>query len=136
MYLLDTNFVSELRKGPRANPGVRRFLEDEADGALYLPVQVIGELRRGVHNVRTRGDKIQARLLEEWLDDMVDSFQDRLIVFDVECAQLWGTLMVPCPHHPIDKQIAAVALIHDMTVVTRNVDDFRPTGAKVLNPFR
>ena len=66
---------------------------------------------------------------------VVSDYADRILAFDEECAQVWGRLMSPHPEHSTDKQIAAIALIHDLTVVTRNVDDFRGTGAKVKNPF-
>ena len=77
----------------------------------------------------------QAGQLENWLDLVVTDYADRILGFDGECAQLWGCLMSPNQQHPIDKQIAAVALIHDLTVVTRNGDDFRGTGVRLRNPF-
>lgn len=135
MYLVDTNVVSEARKGSKANLGVRRFWQtvDEAD--VYLSVQTIGEIRRGLENIRRRGDVPQARKLEKWLDRIVIDYADRILDFDKDCAQVWGKLMSPHHQHPIDKQIAAIALIHGLTVVTRNVDDFRETGVPLKNPF-
>ena len=62
-------------------------------------------------------------------------YADKILSFDEECAQVWGRLMSPHPEHSIDKQIAAIALIHDLTVVTRNVDDFRGTGVAIMDPF-
>lgn len=135
MYLVDTNVISEARKGRKANPGVQRFFQAiEAEG-LYLSVQTIGEIRRGLENIRRRGDLPQARKLEKWLDLIVADYADRILSFDEECAQVWGRLMSPHHEHPIDKQIAAIALIYDLTVVTRNVDDFRGTGTRTSNPF-
>jgi predicted nucleic acid-binding protein len=135
MYLVDTNVISEARKGRKANPGVQRFFQAiEAEG-LYLSVQTIGEIRRGLENIRRRGDLPQARKLEKWLDLVVADYADRILSFDEECAQVWGRLMSPHHEHPIDKQIAAIALIHDLTVVTRNVDDFRGTATRTSNPF-
>jgi hypothetical protein len=98
-------------------------------------VQTIGEIRRGLENILHRGDLPQAKKLEKWLDLVVANYDDRILSFDEECAQVWGRLMSPHHQHPIDKQIAAIALIHDLTVVTRNVDDFRGTGTRVCNPF-
>lgn len=135
MYLVDTNIISEARKGSRANPGVRAFWRNADAGDLYLSVQTIGEIRRGLENIRKRGDGVQAQLLEGWLALVLTEYADRILAFDADCAQVWGTLMSPHPQHPIDKQIAAIALIHDMTVVTRNVEDFKGTGVRLKNPF-
>ncbi len=136
MYLLDTNVISELRKGGRANPGVTAFFATLAPEDIYLSVVTIGEIRRGLENLRARGDREQAGRLEAWLDKVVTDFSDRILDFDLECAQVWGKLMSPHPQHPIDKQIAAIALIYDLTVVTRNTDDFVSSGVRKLNPFR
>lgn len=136
MYLLDTNVISELRKCGRANPGVTTFFATLAPEDIYLSVVTIGEIRRGLENVRARGDREQAGRLETWLDKVVTDFSDRILDFDLECAQVWGKLMSPHPQHPIDKQIAAIALIYDLTVVTRNTDDFVSSGVRKLNPFR
>ena len=135
MYLIDTNVVSEARKGKNANPGVRKFFQTTDPNDLYLPVQTIGEIRRGLENLRQRGDLPQAKKLEKWLDLIVTEYADRILGFDEECAQVWGRLMSPHHEHPIDKQIAAIALIHDLKVVTRNINDFRGTGVALENPF-
>lgn len=135
MYLVDTNVISEARKGIKANPGVRKFFQITAPGDLYLSAQTIGEIRRGLENIRHRGDLPQTSKLEKWLDLVVSDYADKILTFDEECAQVWGRLMSPHPEHPIDKQIAAIALIHDLAVVTRNVDDFRGTGVEIVNPF-
>ena len=136
MYLLDTNVISELRKGGRANHGVTAFFATLAAEDIYLSVVTIGEIRRGLENVRARGDREQAGRLEAWLDKVVTDVSDRILEFDLDCAQVWGKLMSPHPQHPIDKQIAAIALIYDLTVVTRNTDDFVSSGVRSLNPFR
>ena len=135
MYLIDTNVVSELRKGARADIGVSAFFAALDPQHIHLAVQTIGELRRGLENVRGRGDHAQADRLESWLDDITSDYAERLLGFDLDCAQVWGKLMSPDPQHPIDKQIAAIALIHDLTVVTRNTADFASTGVRLLNPF-
>ena len=137
MYLVDTNVISEARKGPRAHPGVRQFFQraaEERDG-LYLSVVTVGELRRGVELIRQRGDLMQASLLERWLNELLSAYADKVLPFDAEAAQVWGRLRVPSPAHELDKQIAATALIHGLTVVTRNVADFTGTTVDLLNPF-
>jgi predicted nucleic acid-binding protein len=137
MYLVDTDVISEIRKGEKANSGVRAFFEsashDRAD--LYLSVVSIGELRQGVERIRHRGDREQADLLERWLKHVSRAYADSILPIDEETAHVWGRLRVPNPENPLDKQIAATALIHDLTVVTRNTEHFSPTGVKLKNPF-
>lgn len=136
MYLVDTNVISEARKGAQATPGVTAFWRGADATNIYLAAQTVGELRRGLENIRLRGDAGQAARLATWLDQVTTDYADRILAFDADCAQVWGKLMSPHPQHPIDKQIAAIALIHDLTVVTRHVDDFRGTGTRLHNPFR
>jgi toxin FitB len=137
MYLVDTDVISEIRKGQRANAGVRDFFEsatrDRMD--LYLSVVSIGELRQGVERIRHRGDIEQASLLERWLKQVSRAYADAILALDEETAQVWGRLRVPNPENPLDKQIAATALMHDLTVVTRNTEHFAPTGVRLKNPF-
>ncbi|MGB5133817.1 MAG: type II toxin-antitoxin system VapC family toxin [Prochlorococcaceae cyanobacterium] len=137
MYLVDTNVISEARKGRRANPGVQAFFSEasEQNLLLFLSAITIGELRRGVDLIRHRGDRDQADALENWLALLLQDYGDRVLPLDSEAAQLWGHLRVPNPQHALDKQIAAIALLHDLTVVTRNTADFSPTGVRVNNPF-
>jgi len=137
MYLVDTDVISEARKGEKGNPGVHQFFRDaEREGIpLYLSVITIGELRQGVENVRHRGDEPQARLLERWLNRITATFEDAILAVDREIAEIWGRLRVPHPENPLDKQIAATAVINDLTVVTRNTAHYVSTGAKVFNPF-
>lgn len=137
MYLIDTNVISEARKGPRAHPGVRRFFRQASTAGtpLFLSVVTLGELRRGVELIRHRGDTAPAAVLEAWLDLVLQGYGDSILPLDADAAQVWGRLRVPSPEHPIDKLIAATALIHDLTVVTRNTADFLPTPVRCLNPF-
>jgi predicted nucleic acid-binding protein len=122
MYLVDTNVVSEIRKKQQANPGVRSFFKKavEDDSPLFLSVVTVGELRRGVELVRYRGDLHQALQLEQWLDALLNEYQDYILGINHDIAQLWGKLRVPHPEGAIDKQITATALIYDLTVVTQN----------------
>jgi predicted nucleic acid-binding protein len=137
MYLIDTNVISEARKKNKADPGVLSFFARvEAEGTpVYLSVVTVGELRRGIELIRHRGDASQARQLEAWLQTVLTEYADCILPMDEDIAQLWGRLRVPHPEHALDKQIAATALIHDLTVVTRNQRDFEETGVRVLNPF-
>jgi toxin FitB len=137
VYLVDTDVISELRKKKNANVGVIAFFKEasSSDVALYLAAMTIGELRRGVELVRYRGDAQQAQTLERWLDRLLSDFGDRILAFDADVAQVWGRLRAPHPENPLDKQIAATALIHDLVLVTRNVKHFAATGVKVFNPF-
>jgi predicted nucleic acid-binding protein len=143
MYLLDTNVLSELRKRGNANWGVRRFFETTDPDELFLPVQVIGEIRAGIAKLRRRGSAEElkrAAAYDAWLtQDLLQGYGGRIIDFDADCAMVWGELLSgeKKDPHTIDKQIAAMALIRDMTVVTRDQGaSFRTVpGLKMLNPF-
>lgn len=101
---------------------------------VFLAAVTVGELRRGVELIRHRGDHTQA-LLEEWLAEVPQHYSDRDLGLVGDAAQILGRLRVPDPHHAIDKQIAAIALQHDLTVATRNTNDFASCGVRLLNPF-
>jgi len=135
LYLLDSNVVSELRKKKSMNTGVLNFFQSIDSAEVYLPVQTIGELRRGVENLRNRGDVSQAKKIEGWLNLILSEYSDRIIEFDADCAQVWGRLMSPHNQNAVDKQIAAIGLIHGMSIVTRNVKHFAGTGTTLINPF-
>ena len=137
VYLIDTNVISEARKGARADPGVRAFFDASIAGRvrLYLSAVTVGELRRGVELIRHRGDATQAGLLQAWLSSVLQDYREQLLPFDADVAQVWGRLRVPHHEHAIDKQLAATALIYDLTLVTRNVADFSVTGVRLFNPF-
>ncbi len=137
MYLIDTNVISEARKRAKANRGVRLFFHRVAREGIpvFISVITLGELRRGVELIRHRGDRRQAERLETWLDMLLIEYQDGILDFDQDIAQLWGRLRVPHSENALDKQIAATALIYDLTIVTRHQADFLQTGVPVLNPF-
>ncbi|GHJ49281.1 hypothetical protein Cs7R123_66230 [Catellatospora sp. TT07R-123] len=102
---------------------------------VYISVLVVGEIRQGVERLRPRKPG-QAEVLEQWLDGLVAMYQDRILPVTVEVAQQWGRLNVP-PYIPpiVDGLMAATALVHRMTLVTRNVVDFVRTGVPIVNPF-
>lgn len=137
MYLVDTDVISEIRKREKADFGVIAFFRETSknDDALYLSVITVGELRRGVEIIRRRGDRAQANQLEQWLTLVLREYAENILTFDAETAQVWGRLRVPHPENPLDKQIAATALIHDLTLVTRNVRHFEGLGVRLLSPF-
>ena len=138
MYLIDTNVLSDVRKKSKANPGVLDFFDRVSASELrvYISVITVGELRRGVELIRHRGDSGQAEHLEKWLQSLLNEYSDHILGLDADTAQLWGLLRVPRSENALDKQIAATALIHDLTVVTRNEKHFVDTGVTVLNPFK
>lgn len=103
--------------------------------ALFLSVITIGELRQSVEIIRHRGDKPLAERLERWLGRVTNDYADAILPFDEETAHISGRLRVPNPENPLDKQIAATALIYDLVVITRNTAHYEPTGARLMNPF-
>ena len=133
-YLLDTNVASETRKGPRADAGVVSWLEGVEDAGLFLSVLVVGEIRKGVEQVRPR-DPVKARALEVWLDGLERKFGDRVLPVTMAIADQWGRLGAIRPISTVDGLLAATALIHDLVLVTRNVTNVGHTGVRLLNPF-
>jgi toxin FitB len=137
VYLVDTDVLSEARKAEKGNAGVRAFFATAKKNNidLYVSVITIGELRQGVERIRYRGDAIQANRLEHWLSQVTTEYAERILPLDEEAAHVWGRLRVPNEENPLDKQIAATAMTHDLIVVSRNSDHYMPTGVGVLNPF-
>ncbi len=134
-WLLDTNVLSELRKGARADAGVRAWFDQAADAELFTSVMVLGEIRRGIESVRRR-DSTAALAIEQWLLRLTETFADRVLPVDAEVADRWGALNVPDPVPTVDGLLAATALVHDLTLVTRNVRDVERTGVRSFDPFR
>jgi hypothetical protein len=137
MLLLDTNVISELRKAKtgKINPNVKVWAESVAPTTLFLSVVTLLELEMGIGLIERR-DLAQAALLRTWLNHHVlPTFNRRILAVDTAVALCCGKLHVPDPRSDRDALIAATALVHDMTVVTRNVADFKPTGVRILNPW-
>jgi predicted nucleic acid-binding protein len=133
-FLVDTNVVSELRKGRRANPNVRSWFESVDDAEVYLSVLVIGELRQGVESLRRR-DPASAAQLDRWLHELVAMHAKRVLPVDAAIADRWGRLSVPDPISTVDGMLAATALVHSLTLVTRNVRHVQRTGVRHVDPF-
>jgi toxin FitB len=133
-FLLDTNILSELRKENRCDPGVRKWFAETAAENLFVSVLVLGEIRQGIERIRLR-DRPQAQALEKWLRWISAEFGDRLLPVDEKVADRWGRLGVRQPVPLLDALLAATALVHDLTLVTRDVTGVAPTGVKLLNPF-
>ena len=132
-WLVDTNIISELRKGERAPAGVRAWFDGAAEDELFTSVLVLGELRRGLESIRRR-DLPSALALEQWLLRLTDTFGDRILPVDTAIADRWGRLNVPDPIPTVDGLLAATALVHDLTLVTRNTRDVERTGVRLLDP--
>lgn len=133
-FLLDTNVVSELRKRDRADALVRRWIDDHQTDEFWLSVLVVAELRRGVESIRRR-DPPAASSLMAWLESTIADYEDRILPVTLPIGQRWALLSIPNPLPVIDGLVAATALEHDLTLVTRNLDDVQRTGVAVVNPF-
>jgi predicted nucleic acid-binding protein len=132
-FLLDTNVVSEIRK-KQPDPGVSTWFASVPAGKLFLSVLVVGEIRQGIERLARR-DRAQAEVFERWLSQLLDGYGDRVVPITAPIAETWGRLNVPHPVPVVDGLMAATALVHDWTLVTRNVGDVRPTGVRLLDPF-
>jgi len=133
-FLIDTNVLSELRKGRQCNANVAAWYEAAPPQSLYLSVLVLGEIRKGIELARPR-DPEKARRFEVWLDAVESAFGDRIIPVDRAIANMWGQMQALRPIAVVDGMLAATARVHDLTLVTRNAADVVGLGAKLLNPF-
>lgn len=135
-HLLDTNVISELRRSKsRANPEVRRWVSAQHPSALHLSAITVLEVELGIARLARR-DQYQADRVRAWLeDDLLDVFAGRILAIDVAVARQAAQLHVPDPRPERDALIAATALVHGLTVVTRNIADFAPMGVPVVNPW-
>lgn len=134
-YLVDTNVISELRKGPRCDPSVAAWWSSVPEDDIFLSVLTVGEIRKGIESVRRR-DVASATALESWLAGIVRDHADRILPIDVEIVDEWGRMNVPDPLPVIDGLLAATAKVRALTFATRNTVDIARTGVDLLNPWR
>lgn len=133
-FLVDTNAISELRR-KRPDPRVLAWFASMADECLYFSVLGVGEIRRGIEKLAVSE---QRSLLLTWLEhELIPWFGERLLAIDLAVAERWGRLLAEAgrPLPTVDSLLAATALVHDLTVVTRNATDFALPGVRVLNPW-
>ena len=133
MFLLDTDVLSALRRRDRNQEAVR-WVEAQRTSDLYVSVVTVGEIERGIIQQK-RHDPSFAQELSLWLDRLLGWYRDRILPVDVATARRWGQLSATLGHDGADLLIAATALEHGLTVVTRNIRDFEPTGVPTLNPL-
>ena len=133
MHLIDTVVLSELRK-PQRDAGLASWVERQRTTDLFVSVITIGEIERGIARQRA-SDPDFAAALAAWLDRVLALYGERILPFDLPVARRWGQLSAAFGNDSADLMIAATALEHGLTVVTRNVSDFKPTGVATLNPF-
>jgi len=132
-YLLDTNVVSELRK-PKPHGAVLAWIENIPDDSLFVSAVTLGEIQSGIEMTREQNAP-KAQEIEIWLDEVARSYN--VLVVDATIFRLWGRLMHRrADHHLEDALIAATALVRELTVATRNVDDFKPFEVAIVNPFK
>jgi predicted nucleic acid-binding protein len=133
--LVDTNVVSELKRGSRASPRVLAWFAEMPPEHVYTSVIVLGELQRGVELLQKR-DRAQARILENWYNAVRHRLGDRVLDITEQVMMVWARISVPDMLPAYDGLIAATALAHDLTVATRNTVDYRRTGVKVIDPWK
>ena len=135
MYLLDTNVISELRHGkPKQSPAVRHWAADKEMSRLFLSAITVLELEKGVQALEQKKPS-QGSALRDWLDRVKTAFADRILPFTEDTAIICAALHFPSPNPERDAMVAAIALQHRMTLVTRNTVDFENTGVGLINPF-
>lgn len=133
-YLLDTNVLSETRR-KLADERVIGFLSSAEPSVLFLSVLTLGELRKGVA-LKGRSDPSAAKALGSWVDGLEYSFADRILGVDAATAKLWGELSARRPRSVVDTLLAATAVVHGLTLVTRNTADVLDTGVTLLDPWK
>ena len=133
-FLLDTNILSELRKAERCDFNVLSWFKSVESTQLFTSVLVIGEIRRGIENIRRR-DAQSAYHLECWLENVQSNFQERILPIDERIAETWGYLNAIRPLPVIDGLLAATAKTYDLILVTRNIKDIQNINVQCINPF-
>ena len=135
MFLLDTNVISEVRKGGRSDLNVSDWYAGVGESLLFISSLTIGEIRRGIELARRRRDIDQAEALEAWLQTVIEGFSGRILSVDAQVADIWGRISAIRPVPVVDGLLAATAMAYYMTLVTRNVSDVEGLGVRVLDPF-
>ena len=133
-WLIETNVISEVRKGPRCHPGVAAWWAGVEDRDLFLSTLTLGEIRKGVEGVRPR-DPAKAAALEGWLAEVADAFGPRVLGVDAAVAEAWGRMSAARSVPVADALLAATAGVHGLVLVTRNVADVEGLGIRALDPF-
>ncbi len=133
-YLLDTNVVSELRRGLKCDPKVRTWVDDTPHDLMFVSVLTLGEIRAGIESKRRR-DVAQAEAIERWLDAVTERFAGRILPVTATEADRWGRIPLQGQMPDVDGLIAATALVHGLTVVTRNTSHFWRSNVATFNPF-
>jgi predicted nucleic acid-binding protein len=133
-YLIDTNVISELRKGKRANPGVASWFASLADEEVFLSALTLGEIRRGIESIRLR-DLTAATALESWFGRISEAHRAHVVPVDRAIAEEWGRMNAPDPLPVVDGLLAATAKVAGLTLATRNTDDIARSGVSFFNPF-
>ena len=134
-FLLDTNVLSELRKGARCDPSVTSWAARESRETHYLSALSLGEIRKGIELLRRKAPR-DASALEDWLARLVGQYEGFILPITPEIAETWGRLCARRPLPAIDSLLAATAIEFSLTIATRNTADFKGTGVKTVNPFR
>ena len=135
MFLIDTNIISELRKGQRCNAGVAAWYTGVTEDELFICALTLGEIRKGIELLRQRSDVEQAYIYERWIQEVIKKFSQRILPIDPDVANAWGVMNAIRPVPVVDGLLAATAKAHNKILVTRNISDVEGLGVELLNPF-
>ena len=133
-YLLDTNVISELRIAKKTHPSVQEWWSETDIQTVYISVLVLGEIRQGIERLRIK-DPQRAGEIEHWMQLITRSLGARVLIVNQQIADIWGRMGIKRTLPLVDSVLAATALAHDLTLVTRNTKDIQDTGVRYLNPF-
>lgn len=133
-YLLDTNIISEIRKGPDCHPSVRAWFTSISDDEIFISAIALGEIRRGIEKIRAKSRQ-KAESLEAWLSEIFDRYEDNILPVDHRVADTWGRMTSQRTVATLDGLMAATAKAYELTFVTRNISDVADLDVALLNPF-
>lgn len=133
-FVLDTNIISELKKGERCSRPVWNWYDATPVEEIFMSVLVLGEMRQGIEMKRSK-DPASARIFEKWLHEVEIVYEDRILPITAEICDVWGRLSIHGRLPAVDGLLAATAIHHRLTLVTRNTRDFQRCGVDYLNPF-